>query len=181
MASPGTEPFSTSTSRRATIAWAKVATNRPMAIWLGLSCRNVCTMRGENCPMANCTTTMVIVNTSAARLTIEAATVDRMAMAMSGPPVKVCGISSKSVLRSTATVANDKATPATTQTTGTNHRPFRMLSSRRKVFTSCPHLSRASRVCAISSQPPDGAASTSRRRSLSGVVVTVVVITATGT
>ncbi len=86
-----------------------MATNRPMATWLGLSCRNVCTIRGENCPMANCTTTMVIVSTSAARLTIEAATVERMAMAMSGPPVKDWGINLKSVLRSTATVTSDNA------------------------------------------------------------------------
>ena len=57
------------TSRRASIAWANVATKRPIAIWLGLSWRIVCTMRGENCPIASWTTTIVIVRTSAARLT----------------------------------------------------------------------------------------------------------------
>ena len=30
------------------MAWANVATNNPIANWLGLSCKNVCTMRGEN-------------------------------------------------------------------------------------------------------------------------------------
>lgn len=65
-----------------------------MAIWLGLSWRNVWTMRGENWPMANWTTTMVIVSTSAVRLTIDAATVDKMATATSGPPVKSLGINS---------------------------------------------------------------------------------------
>jgi len=57
---------------------------------------------GENWPMASCTTTIVIVSTSAARLTMEAATVERIAIATSGA-----------------------------QTTDTNHRPFRMLSSSR--------------------------------------------------
>src|SRR5918994_1240043 len=88
MANPGTEPPpSKRTSRMASMAWAKVATNRPMANWLGLSRRNVCTIRGENCPMASWTTTMVMVRTSAARLTIEPATVERIWMAASGPPV----------------------------------------------------------------------------------------------
>ena len=36
------------------------------------------TIRGENWPIASWTTTIVIVSTSAVRLTIEAATVDRM-------------------------------------------------------------------------------------------------------
>ena len=39
--------------------------------------RIVCTIRGENCPIANCTTTIVIVNTNAARLTIDVAIDDR--------------------------------------------------------------------------------------------------------
>ena len=37
--------------------------------------------------MANCTTTIVIVNTSVASETIDTATVSRMATAASGPPV----------------------------------------------------------------------------------------------
>ena len=37
--------------------------------------------------MASCTTTIVIVSTSAARLTIDAATVPRISMAASGPPL----------------------------------------------------------------------------------------------
>ena len=78
----------------ASIAWANVATNSPIANWLGLSCRNVCTMRGENWPIASCTTTIVIVRTSAVRLTIDAAMVDRIAIAASGPPVSAVGTSS---------------------------------------------------------------------------------------
>ena len=78
IARPGTVSPATSTSRSDSTAWANVATNRPMAIWLGLSCRNVCTMRGENWPMASCTTTIVIVSTSVARLTIDSATVERI-------------------------------------------------------------------------------------------------------
>ena len=45
-------------------------------------------MRGENCPIASWTTTIVIVSTSAARLTIEAAIVVRITMAASGPPTR---------------------------------------------------------------------------------------------
>ena len=42
MATPGTWPSpSNCTSRIATMAWANVATNRPIASWLGLSRRNV--------------------------------------------------------------------------------------------------------------------------------------------
>ena len=50
-------------------------------------------MRGENWPIASCTTTIVIVRTSAARLTIDVATAERMTRAASGPPVKACGMS----------------------------------------------------------------------------------------
>ncbi len=42
--------------------------------------------------MASWTTTMVIVSTSAARLTIEAATVPRISVAASGPPTRFLGI-----------------------------------------------------------------------------------------
>ena len=88
MATPGTCPSpSDCTSRRASMAWAKVATNKPIANWLGRSRRKVCTMRGENWPMANCTTTMVIANTSVASETIDTAIVSKIATAASGPPV----------------------------------------------------------------------------------------------
>ncbi len=80
-------PSSKLTSRIASIAWANVATKRPIAIWLGLSRRIVCTMRGENWPIASWTTTMVMVSTSAVSVTIETAIVLRIAMAASGPPV----------------------------------------------------------------------------------------------
>ena len=63
------------TSCRATMAKAKVATNRPMALWLGLSRSSRCTIRGENWPIASWTTTIVIVSTRAAMLTIEVAIV----------------------------------------------------------------------------------------------------------
>ncbi len=66
----------------------------PIAIWLGLSRKIVCTMRGENWPIASCTTTIVMVSTSAASDTIEAATVDKIASAASGPPVSHSGTSS---------------------------------------------------------------------------------------
>ena len=88
MATPGTCPSpSNCTSRMASMAWANVATNRPIANWLGRSRKNVCTMRGENWPIANCTTTIVIVNTNAASETIDAAIVSKIASAASGPPV----------------------------------------------------------------------------------------------
>ncbi len=94
MATPGTCGSSPNcTSRMPSMACTNVATNSPIAIWLGLSRRIVCTMRGENCPIASWTTTIVIVRTSAVRVTIEAATVLRMASAASGPPVAASGIS----------------------------------------------------------------------------------------
>ena len=80
-ATPGTFPVPSPlmvTSRSARMAWTKVATKRPIASWLGLSRRMRCTMRGENWPMASWTTTIVIVRTSAVRLTIEAAMVEKM-------------------------------------------------------------------------------------------------------
>ena len=61
------------------MACANVATNSPTANWLGLSLRKFWTIRGENWPIANCTTTMVIVRTRAASDTIDAAIVSRMA------------------------------------------------------------------------------------------------------
>ena len=73
------------------MACTKVATKRPIANWLGLSCRMRCTIRGENWPIASWTTTIVIVRTSAARLTIEAATVPRISAAASGPPTTLAG------------------------------------------------------------------------------------------
>ena len=91
---PGTWPVPSPlfvTSRRARIACTNVATKRPIASWLGLSRRIRCTIRGENWPIASWTTTMVIVSTSAVRLTIEAATVDRIAVAASGPPTTLRG------------------------------------------------------------------------------------------
>jgi hypothetical protein len=92
---PGTLPVPSPllvTSRIARIACTKVATKRPIASWLGLSWRMRCTIRSENWPIASWTTTIVIVRTSAARLTIEAATVARMAVAASGPPTRLSGI-----------------------------------------------------------------------------------------
>ena len=50
-------------------------------------------MRGENWPIASCTTTIVIVRTSAASDTIDAAIVERIASAASGPPVSDAGTS----------------------------------------------------------------------------------------
>ena len=95
MATPGTCPSpSKCTSRRASMAWAKVATNKPMANWLGRSRRKVCTMRGENWPIASCTTTIVIANTSVASETIDTAIVSKIATAASGPPVIHRGTSS---------------------------------------------------------------------------------------
>jgi hypothetical protein len=62
-----------------------------MANWLGLSWRKDWTIRGENWPMASWTTTMVIVRTRTVRVTIEVATVLRMARAASGPPRTLVG------------------------------------------------------------------------------------------
>ena len=91
------------------MAWVKVATNSPMANWLGRSCRNVCTMRGENWPIASCTTTIVIVRTNAASDTIDAAIVSRIAVAASGPPVIQRGTASKSNHRSMPIVTTEGA------------------------------------------------------------------------
>jgi hypothetical protein len=88
-------------------------------------------MRGENWPIASWTTTIVIVRTSAARLTIDVATAERMTSAASGPPVKACGMSSWSNASSIQSVANERPTPASTQATGTNQRLERMWSTRR--------------------------------------------------
>ena len=69
-AMPGTLPDRrrcSSPRASARIACTKVATNRPIANWLGLSLNILCTIRGENWPIASWTTTIVIVNTSAAR------------------------------------------------------------------------------------------------------------------
>ena len=119
-------PPPTRTSRIASMACANVATKMPIANWLGLSRRIRCTMRGENCPIASWTTTIVIVRTSAARLTIDVATAERITSAASGPPVNVCGISPWSKRSSIQSVANESTTPASTQATGTNQRLERM-------------------------------------------------------
>ena len=129
MATPGTWPSPSNwTSRIVNMAWANVATNNPMASWLGRSCRNVCTMRGENWPIASCTTTIVIVNTSVANDTIDTAIVSRIAIAASGPPVSHRGIGLE-VERTgrCAIVPIDRATPAITHITGMNHRLERRL------------------------------------------------------
>ena len=76
------------------IACTKVATNNPMAIWLGRSRSSRCTIRGENWPMASCTTTSTMVRTSAVRLTIEVATVVKIYSAASGVPTSDAGIKS---------------------------------------------------------------------------------------
>ena len=52
-----------------------------------------CTMRGENWPMASCTTTRTIVRTRTVRLTIDVATVVRTSNAASGPPMRSAGTS----------------------------------------------------------------------------------------
>ena len=103
------------------MAWANVATKMPIANWLGLSRRILCTMRGENWPIASWTTTIVIVRTSAARLTIDVATAERMTRAASGPPVKACGMSPWSNASSIQSVAKERATPPSTQSDG--HEP----------------------------------------------------------
>ena len=46
---------------------------------------------GRELPIASWTTTIVMVSTSAARLTIEAAMVVRITMAASGPPTRLFG------------------------------------------------------------------------------------------
>ena len=72
--------------------------------------------------MASCTTTMVMVSTKVANDTIDTAIVVRMPIAASGPPVNQRGMSSKPVTRSTAIVPIDTSTPASTHSTGMNHR-----------------------------------------------------------
>jgi hypothetical protein len=48
-------------------------------------------MRGENCPIANWTTTSTMVNTSAVKLTMDVATVVRICRAASGVPTREAG------------------------------------------------------------------------------------------
>jgi hypothetical protein len=83
--------------------------------------------RGENCPIASCTTTIVIVSTSVANYTIDTAIVSRIAVAASGPPVNDRGTASNSNQRSTPIVPIETATPASTHITGMNHRLERTL------------------------------------------------------
>src|SRR5690349_6049264 len=93
--------------------------------------------------MASCTTTIVIVRTSAARLTIDAATaiVPKISIAASGPPLSHRGTRLWSYAWSIAIVPNDRATPASTQVSGMNHRPARSLENRLRKRTGGPHLS----------------------------------------
>ena len=67
---------------------------------------------------------MVIVSTSAARLTIDAAIVPKISMAASGPPLIDCGTSSNSYAWSIAIVPKESATPASTHISGMNQRPL---------------------------------------------------------
>ena len=77
------------------MACTNVATKSPTRELAWLVPQEVCwTMRGENCPIANWTTTMVIVRTSAARRHHRAAIVVRIAVADVGPPVNHLGIAS---------------------------------------------------------------------------------------
>ncbi len=94
----------------------------PIANWLGRSLSIGWTMRGENWPIASWTTTIVMVNTSAPRLTIEVAIAPRIARAASGPPswIEVPKVWPESP--SIQSVRNDSSTPAPTQTTGMNHK-----------------------------------------------------------
>jgi hypothetical protein len=79
--SSGRDPPSPST--------AKVATNTPIASWLGRSRRIVRSTLGVNWPIANWTTTIVIVKTRPVSVTLDAATVVRIASAGSGSPESV--------------------------------------------------------------------------------------------
>jgi len=89
------------------------------------SWRKVCTMRGENCPIASWTTTIVMDRTVATRLIIEAATAPRMPRAASGPPMTESGMSRKSVIESRVVVMTLRMRPATPYTSGMNHNPCR--------------------------------------------------------
>ena len=100
------------------MAWANVATNSPIANWLGLSRRNVCTIRGENWPIANCTTTIVIVSTKVANDTIDTAIVVRMPIAASGPPVNQRGIK----LEASSPIDRDRADRQKHSRQHTHHR-----------------------------------------------------------
>src|SRR4029453_6231928 len=123
IASPGTNPVGSlrdgaATSRITSIACANVATNTPIANWLGRSRRIVRITRGVNWPIANCTTTIVMVRTKTVSVTIDIATVVRMASAASGSPESDRG-TTPSKERSNAIVANDNPTPTSTHTIGT--------------------------------------------------------------
>ena len=133
MASPGTgSPGSVDMIlRMASIEWANVATKTPIASWLGRSRRMARTMRGENCPMASCTTTKTMVRTRPVRVTIDVATLPRIINAASGPPVTDCGTRLPS---SSAIVTNEIATPTSTHNTGTSHRLVRRECATRKRF-----------------------------------------------
>src|SRR5689334_17414447 len=72
--------------------------------------------------MASCTTTIVIVRTSAASDTIDAAIVDRIATEASEPPVIPFGINEKSDALSIQIVPKESSAPAPTHSAGMNHR-----------------------------------------------------------
>lgn len=112
---PGTTGASslTRTWRMVSIACTKVATNSPIACWLGRSCRKVCTIRGENCAIASWTTTIVMDSTVATRLTSEPATAPRMASAASGPPMTLIETASKPKWLSKDVVTRLMTIPAT--------------------------------------------------------------------
>jgi len=112
------------------MACANVATNSPTANWLGLSLRKFWTIRGENWPIASWTTTIVIVRTSAASDTIDAAMVSRMVSAASGSPVTHSGTAWKPNALAAPTVATERITPARTHMTGTNQRLERRADNR---------------------------------------------------
>jgi hypothetical protein len=88
---PGTVPVSEPrTSRRVSTATTNVAPNKPIASWLNRSESSADTMRGENWPMASCTTTSVKVSTTVVSETIEEAKTDRVVCAPLGVPVTLC-------------------------------------------------------------------------------------------
>ena len=89
---PGTLPVSEPRiSRRVSTATTNVAPNSPIASWLNRSDSSAATIRGENWPIANCTTTSVTVSTRLVSEAIAVAKIDRVVCASLGVPVTLCG------------------------------------------------------------------------------------------
>ena len=99
--------------------------NSPIASWLRRSCRIARTIRGENCPIANCTATSVNESTTLVNVTSAVADDVRIVCTDSAEPVTDVPTKRKPDERSSDTNTNASPTPPTTQHNGTSHNRVR--------------------------------------------------------